>query len=276
MSSTRTEAVREAAPVRAHLPFERLLSRHGAIAGAALLIVVALSWRWLVSHGSSMLPMDGNGMGAMPIEPWSADYLGSAFLMWAIMMVAMMLPSAAPMILLHARINRAPTSSQRLVHSSLFALAYLLIWTVFSGVAAVAQTLLVDVGIISSASLAVGDHVIAAAILAAAALYQFSSVKIACLDHCRSPIHFIMHFGSPGTGGTLKLGLAHGLFCVGCCWVLMLLLFVAGVMNLGWVAVIAAVIFLEKVAPRQWPVSTAISLALLAAAAALLLTPLSA
>ncbi len=272
MSSTSTESVREAAPVRAHLPFERLLSRHGAIAGAALLIVVALSWRWLASHGSSMSPMDGNGMGAMPIEPWSADYLGSAFLMWAIMMVAMMLPSAAPMILLHARINRAPTSGQRLVHSSLFAIAYLLVWTVFSGAAAVAQTLLVDVGIISSASLAVGDHVIAAAILAAAALYQFSSVKVACLDHCRSPIHFIMHFGSPGIAGTLKLGLVHGLFCMGCCWALMLFLFVTGVMNLGWVAVIAALIFIEKMAPREWHASTVIGIVLLAGATGLIMS----
>lgn len=269
VSSTRTEA-REAASVRAHLPFERLLSRHGAIAGTALLITVALSWRWLVSHGSSMLPMDGSGMGAMTIEPWSADYVGSAFLMWAIMMVAMMLPSAAPMILLHARINRAPTSGQRLVHSSLFALAYLLVWTAFSGAAALGQALLLDMGAVSSASLAIGDHALAAAVLAAAALYQFSNVKIACLDHCRSPIHFIMHFGSPGIAGTLKLGLVHGLFCMGCCWVLMMLLFVAGVMNLGWVAAIAAVIFLEKVAPREWPVSSAIGLALLAGAAGLL------
>ncbi len=272
MSSTRTEGGGEAASYRAHLPLEWLLSRQGAIAGAALLIAIALSWRWLVSHGSSMMPMAGSRMGRLAVDPWSADYLGTAFLMWTIMMVAMMLPAAAPMILLHARINRAPTSGQRLAHSLLFTLSYLLVWTAFSGAAAIGQALLLEVGAVTSASLAVGDHVLAAAILLAAALYQFSSVKIACLDHCRSPIQFIMHFGSPGIGGTLKLGLAHGLFCLGCCWVLMLLLFVAGVMNLGWVAVIAAAIFLEKVAPRQWPVSTAIGLALLAAAAGLLFT----
>src|SRR5690606_13960590 len=149
---------------------------------------VVLSWRWLAIHGSSMMPMDGSSMGVMPLEPWSAEYLGSAFAMWAIMMVAMMLPSAAPMILLHASISRAPTPGMRLAHTSLFALAYLLVWSLFSSAAALGQALLLYIGLVSSASLAIGYEALAAALLAGAALYQFSRVKIACLDHCRSPV----------------------------------------------------------------------------------------
>lgn len=270
MSSTEADAVGKAASIRARPTFERLLSRQELITGAALLIAAGLSWRWLAIHGMQVMPMGGGRMGEMAIDPWSADYIGSAFLMWAIMMVAMMLPSAAPMILLHARIDRTLSSGQRLAHTALFALAYLFVWGVFSGAAVLGQALLLDIGLISAASLAIGDHALAAALLAGAALYQFSRVKIACLDHCRSPIQFIMRFWSPGIGGTLKLGLVHGLYCLGCCWALMLLLFVAGVMNLGWVAVISAIILLEKVARPEWPVSKAIGIVLLGGAAGLL------
>jgi predicted metal-binding membrane protein len=257
-------------PARRRPPIERLLSRSGLIAAAAMLIAVVLAWRWLLASGMSAMPMDGHVMA--PIHPWSFSYLVPAFAMWSVMMVAMMLPSAAPMILLHARIDRAPTSGRRLVHSLIFAGAYLLVWTGFSAIAALAQALLIDLGLLSGISLAVGDRMLAAALLVVAALYQFSPAKAACLDQCRSPIHFVMRYWSPGVAGALRLGLVHGLACVGCCWGLMLLLFVAGVMNLAWVAALAAVVLAEKLAAPKWQASKVIAALLFVGAVVLVAT----
>lgn len=266
MSSTSPGAPAATAAERVQLSFERLLSRSTLIAGGAVLFAAALAWRWLLLSDMSLMPMAMPGMGLAQVHPWSVAYLTTAFAMWAIMMVAMMLPSAAPMILLHARIDRVPTAGRRLVHTLLFTLTYLFVWTAFSALAAVAQAFLVARGIVSSASLALGEPSLVAAFLAAAALYQFSPVKAACLRQCQSPIHFVMRFWSQGVAGTLRLGLRHGLYCVGCCWGTMLLLFVAGVMNLAWVALLAAVVLLEKVAPARWQVSRLIGGAMLAGA----------
>lgn len=266
-SSISAEKADISAPARTRLSIERLLSRSGLIAGGALVLAAALAWRWLLT--STMGPMDHHAM-AMPVEPWSAGYLFSAWIMWAVMMVAMMLPSAAPMILLHARIDRAPTDRSRLAHTLLFTMTYLAIWAGFSALASLAQAALIDLDLVAAASLALGNRALAAALLVAAALYQLSRAKAACLDQCRSPIHFIMTYWSPGTAGTLRLGLVHGAYCVGCCWALMLLLFAAGVMNLAWVAAIAAIVFLEKVAPARWRVSKVIAGLLVAGAVALL------
>ena len=263
MSSIRSDEADGSAPARVQLSIERLLSRSGIIAGGALLLAAALAWRWLVT--SAMAPLDHPAM-RMSVQPWSAEYLVSAFAMWAVMMVAMMLPSAAPMILLHARIDRAPTETRRLAHTLLFSLAYLLVWAGFSAAAALAQALLISLHMVSAASLSLGDRAVAAGVLVAAALYQLSPAKAACLDQCRSPIHFVMRYWSPGIAGTLRLGLVHGAYCVGCCWGLMLLLFVAGVMNLAWVALIAAIVFLEKATPPQLQASKLIAALLLTGA----------
>ena len=228
------------------------------------MVAATLAWRWLATSG--MPAMGGHDMGGMTVEPWSADHLIAAFTMWGVMMVAMMLPSAAPMILLHARIDRAPTETRGLAHTLLFSLAYLLVWTAFSAAGALAQALLIHLDMVSAVSLSLGDRAVAAGVLVAAALYQLSPAKAACLDQCRSPIHFVMRYWSPGIAGALRLGLVHGTFCVGCCWALMLLLFVAGVMNLAWVALIAAIVFLEKATPPQWQASKLIAALLLAGA----------
>jgi predicted metal-binding membrane protein len=192
--------------------------------------------------------------------------------MWSIMMVAMMLPSAAPMILLYGRIDRTPDARRRLLHTAIFSLTYLLVWTGFAVVATLAQAVLIEVGLVSSANLALGDRTVAAAMLAGVAIYQLSPVKKACLDQCRSPIHFILRLWSPGITGAIRLGLAHGVYCLGCCWGLMLLLFIAGVMNLAWIALIAALVLAEKLAPPAWRANWLIAGALLAGAGALLLT----
>jgi predicted metal-binding membrane protein len=255
VSSTSPDQGAAPAAVRAQLSIERLLSRSPLIAGVALIAAVVLAWRWLLISDMSLMPMDGHGMAAMTVRPWSAAYLLSAFAMWAVMMVAMMLPSAAPMILLHARIDRVPTPARRLLHTLLFALTYLFVWVCFSALAAAAQALLVDRGLLSATGLALGAPILVATFLVAAALYQFSPVKAACLRQCQSPVHFVMRFWSPGVAGALRLGLVHGLYCIGCCWGIMLLLFVAGVMNLAWVAVLAAAVLVEKLAPPRWHAS---------------------
>jgi predicted metal-binding membrane protein len=174
------------------------------------------------------------------------------------------------MILLHARIDKVPTAARRLGHTLLFTLTYLFVWLLFSALAAVAQAFLVDRGLIAASSLALGEPILIAAFLVLAAFYQFSPVKAACLRQCQSPIHFVMRFWSQGVAGTLRLGLMHGLYCVGCCWGMMLLLFVAGVMNLAWVALLAAIVLLEKLAPPGWHVSRLIGSAMLVGAAWLL------
>jgi predicted metal-binding membrane protein len=210
------------------------------------------------------------GMAGMTTGPWSLAYLIPAFTMWALMMVAMMLPSAAPMILLHARIDRG-TPATRARDNALFALCYLAVWAGFSALAALAQAWLTDNGLVSSATLAVGTRQLSGALLLIAAIWQLTSAKAACLEQCQSPIRFVMRYWRPGPVGAIRLGLAHGLFCIGCCWSLMLLLFVGGVMNLAWVAVLAAVVFAEKAAPPAWRIDRWLALALALAAVAVLI-----
>lgn len=183
--------------------------------------------------------------------PLSADYLSAAFAMWALMMVAMMLPSASPMILIYARVARHNFGAAASSGITLFALSYVLVWSVFSLAAAFAQALLVHSGVVHSMRLQLGDGRLAGALLIAAGLYQLTPLKAACLDKCRSPLAFLSRGIRPGAAGALRLGIAHGLYCLGCCWVLMLLLFVGGVMNLAWVAGLALLVAAEKLLP--WP-----------------------
>jgi predicted metal-binding membrane protein len=229
---------------------ERLLSRNSIIAAAALALAAALAWAWLLSQ-----PAGGGvqmaGMGMQP-RPLSAGYLLPAFAMWSLMMVAMMLPSAAPMILLHARINRSPSARERLFHTLLFGLGYLLVWEGFSALAVGAQALLVAAGVVSGVALSVGPRALAAGLLITAALYELTAAKRLCLDTCQSPLVFVFRHWRPGAGGAVRFGIIHGLYCVGCCWALMLLLFVGGVMNLAWVALLAILILAEKLAPSKW------------------------
>ena len=234
---------------------------------ACLAAAVLLAWLWLAGgsggeHGAAMA-----GMAATePPAVWSAGYLGPAFLMWALMMVAMMLPSAAPMILLHARVAGHSGRRAGRLETLLFALTYVLVWAGFAAAAALAQAALIAAGLLHALALATGDVGLAAALMVAAGFYQFSELKHACLNQCRSPLSFILRLWRPGLRGSLRLGLRHGLYCVGCCAPLMLLLFVGGVMNLAWVAGLAGLVVAEKYAPRSWRISRVIGAGLLAAA----------
>jgi predicted metal-binding membrane protein len=216
-----------------------------AVVSLGLLGVAGLGWLYVVRLGREMADMTM----AMPrMTPWgSADFV-LTFLMWAVMMVAMMVPSASPMILIFAAINRKRLAAKTpLIRTGLFLGGYLLVWAGYSLLAALGQWGLHAAALISPA-LAVAPW-LGGLLLIAAGAYQFTPLKDACLSRCQSPFGFILTEWREGAAGALVMGLRHGAFCVGCCWVLMALLFVAGVMNLLWVAAIAAFVLLEKVAP---------------------------
>jgi predicted metal-binding membrane protein len=200
------------------------------------------------------------------LNVWSIGYLLPTFVMWTIMMVAMMLPSAAPMILLFARVSRR--AGPRL-NTMIFVGSYLLVWTLFSAFAALAQAALISAGALSDMTLMLGSAAAAGVMLVAVGLYQLSPLKEACLEACRSPLSFVMRLWRPGVAGTLRLGFAHGVYCLGCCWGLMLLLFVGGVMNLAWIAALAVLVLVEKTAPIS--LRKAISALLLSAGAVMIL-----
>jgi predicted metal-binding membrane protein len=170
--------------------------------------------------------------------------------MWAMMMVAMMIPSAAPMILMFATLNRRRRAQQGpLVSTTVFVLGYLLVWGGFSVGATLAQWGLHAAALLSP-MLVSTSPLLGGILLMAAGIFQWTPLKSICLRQCRSPLGFMMTEWREGAWGALLMGLRHGRYCVGCCWILMALLFVAGVMNLLWVAVIAAFVLVEKVLPR--------------------------
>lgn len=220
---------------------ERLIARDNVIVATALAAASLLAWAWLAR------PMDMALMGA----PATLAYFTAAFAMWTLMMVAMMLPSASPMMLLYARFAQARFGKAAVARVAIFILAYVLVWTACSALAALLQAALVAGGVVDAMDLAIGGSRLSGAILIAAGLYQLTPLKNACLEACRSPISFLTRGIRPGLGGAMRLGLAHGLYCVGCCWALMLLLFVGGVMNLAWVAALALLVAVEKLIP--WP-----------------------
>lgn len=248
---------------------ERLLRRDRAIVIAGLAAVVALAWLWLLRAAAAMdaeMSMHAAmGMAMPPVPPWRLADLVLLFAMWAVMMLAMMLPSAAPMILVFTAVNRRRADRGRpLARTGLFALAYVFVWTGFSAVAALAQWALQGLALVSPMMVATSPY-LGGALLVAAGAFQMSPLKHACLAHCRSPLGFLMAEWREGARGAFRLGLRHGAYCVGCCWLLMALLFVAGVMNLAWVAAIAVFVLLEKIVPAGAWLSRAAGVVLIAA-----------
>ena len=215
---------------------EAVLRRHRGVTLAGLLVVTALAWAWLAS---------GAGMGtamAMPMA-WTAERILFTLAMWWVMMIAMMVPAAAPTILLYARASPKP-------YSGAFLAGYLLCWLSFSLAAVAIQFSLETAGRLAPMEMALSSRWLAGGLLIAAGLYQFSPLKGACLAHCRSPAHWLSRHYRPGAVGALRMGLSHGAYCVGCCWMLMLLLFVVGVMNLAWIAALTLLVAAEKLFPR--------------------------
>jgi predicted metal-binding membrane protein len=196
--------------------------------------------------GNSMAPM----MHAMTgMQPWTATEFVLRLAMWAVMMVAMMVPTAAPMTLLYAAVARkAAARHNALAPTFIFVAGYMAMWTIFSLVATVAQHALEQAALLSP-MMSSRSAVFGAAVLIAAGVYQFTPFKDACLRSCRAPAHFLSRHWRAGNLGAFGMGLRLGAYCVGCCWILMGLLFVGGVMNLLWIAAIAIFVLLEKTIP---------------------------
>lgn len=249
-----------------------LLKRDRAIVLLSLAVAAAIAWAYLLAGaGMSAAPMKSMGGQMMAMAPrWSLAYAALVFVMWATMMVAMMLPSAAPTILLASALMRQRGGRQAFGPTGLFVLGYLAIWTGFSLVATIAQWALSRVGLLST-TMASDSRAFAAMLLVAAGLYQWTPAKRACLAGCRSPAEQITRFWPRGRAGPLLAGLWNGCFCLGCCWLLMALLFVGGVMNLGWIALIAILVLIEKVGPASGWLSRAVGLGLVAGGVVFLL-----
>lgn len=209
--------------------------------------MTALSWIYLIAMAAGMADM---GDMAMPqMRPWTLTDGLLTFVMWAVMMVAMMVPSAAPMVLLFAVIQGNRRDGSPVVPAWAFAGGYLAAWTAFSAGATLLQWLLREAALLSPMMVSTSPT-LGGVILLAAGVWQWTPQKAACLVHCRSPMEHLSASWREGKGGAFGMGWGHGLWCLGCCWALMALLFVAGVMNLLWVAAIALFVLVEKLAPR--------------------------
>lgn len=256
---------------------EELLRRDRTIIITGLIGLVLLSWLYLLYLTSTMpgemAEMERHAaMGvAMPqIHAWAATDLLLLFVMWTIMMVAMMVPSAAPMILLFAAIRRRRHEQQQpVVPVAVFLAGYLVVWAAYSAAATLAQWGLHTAALLS-ASMATTSSALGGVLLVAAGVFQWTPLKRVCLTNCRSPLSFIMTRWREGSRGAFAMGMDHGLYCVGCCWMLMALLFVAGVMNLVWVAALAIVALVEKVVPGGERIARVIGIGLVVAGGVLI------
>ena len=213
---------------------------------AALIGTTTLAWIYLIRESVGMMT---SSMEMVRLRSWDMTDLTLIFLMWSIMMIGMMIPSATPATMMYAGIARkAERQGAAVAPTAVFVSGYLTLWILFSVLATLAQWGL-DRAALLSPMMVTTSPVIGAALFIAAGVYQASPIKLACLEHCRSPAHFLSGHWRPGIAGAFRMGLEHGVFCVGCCWVLMGLLFVGGVMNLLWIAAIAIFVFSEKIIP---------------------------
>jgi predicted metal-binding membrane protein len=241
----------------ASTPLETALRHDRAIVAAALVAIAGAAWTYLLFESrrmdrSGICQCFGLAMSGPDVSPWSATAILPLFFMWAEMMVAMMIPSAAPVILTFAKVNRERQLQQRpFVATALFTGGYIAIWTVFSLVAALAQWTLHGAALLS-AGMKSTSSLLGGTLLISAGIFQFTHWKRACLAHCRSPLAFLLTQWREGRKGAVVMGICHGAYCTGCCWLLMALLFVAGVMNMVWVAVITVLVLLERVVPQRF------------------------
>jgi predicted metal-binding membrane protein len=230
------------------LLFGFLRYRRAVVAGA-LVAVIAAAWGYLLLGAGIEMDMAGRGMMAMPPR-WNLPYAGLILAMWIVMMIAMMVPTAAPTVLLFTVLAGDRLGSSNLVPATavVFSSGYVLVWCSFSVAATVLQWSLDRAGLLSE-SMALANATLASTVLIAAGVYQWTPLKEACLRHCRSPSEFLLCHWRGGTLGAVRTGARHGLFCLGCCWMLLALMFVGGLMNLAWVGAIALLVLLEKTIP---------------------------
>ena len=231
---------------------ESVLKRDRMLVMIALAVIVVVAAAYtLASVGMNMsaitmtkMAIEMPGMAMKPVD-WSTSYALIIFLMWCLMMIAMMVPSAAPMVLIHAAIGRKQEVDRPLAATALFVLGYVTVWMAFSLVATAVQWGLKSLGVLTG-MMEIASPMIAGVLLISAGLYQLTPLKGACLKHCQNPLTFILHHWRPGKAGAFRMGLEHGSYCLGCCLFLMALLFVGGIMNLIWIAAIALYVGIEK------------------------------
>jgi predicted metal-binding membrane protein len=254
--------------MRPHEPVSERAAPQGMVALVAtqprrtlgILAVSMIGWLFLawiaidMGHPVAQLTMPDS-------SSWSAASILAIWLMWALMMAAMMLPSALPMILTFVQLAMRAGERGR---ARGFVAAYLLVWFAFSAAATGAQWALQAMGWVDPMIVSRSAW-LTAVLLLVAGLYQFSPLKRVCLSHCRTPMGFLLGEWRPGASGAFVMGARHGLFCVGCCWALMALLFVGGVMNLAWIAALSIAVAIEKLAPRGERLAAALGIALIAA-----------
>lgn len=241
-------------------PIEKLVRKdQWIVAGAALVILAIAAWYTSAGVGMNMTALEmtrmagpiGEPMNMGPQPNWTLSYTILMFFMWWLMMIAMMIPSASPMILLYTALKRAGSKSERVVFLSLVFLGgYLAMWAAFSLAAVAVQWLAETIALSDGLMMTIQSRTFAAVVLIAAGLYQYTLLKEACLKRCRSPAHFLAAHNWPGTWGAFRTGCHHGAFCLGCCWALMMLLFVGGIMNLYWIVGLAIYVLVEKIVPH--------------------------
>ncbi|MEE4239688.1 MAG: DUF2182 domain-containing protein [Anderseniella sp.] len=250
---------------------EKLLRHDRIVVLASLGAVIAASWAYILAgagmgmpavHMSSLEmalgPLSSPGASTMSgmatVMPWTPGYAVLMFFMWWIMMIAMMLPSAAPTVLLYALVNRkaearTPDAPRQPWSAAAFTAGYLGAWAGFSILAVSLQWTFERTGLLSPMMLNTTSKVMAGSILLLAGIHQFTPLKEACLRHCRGPIQFLSQTWRPGAGGAFIMGLHHGAYCLGCCWGLMAILFFGGIMNLYWIIGLALIVLFEKLVP---------------------------
>jgi predicted metal-binding membrane protein len=233
-------------------PVAALLLRDRAIIWLALAGVTGLSWLYVYRQMGAMEEMADISMPAI-FTPWTASDFALNIAIWWAMMPGMMLPSAAPMILTFATINRQKRQrGQPFVPTMVFTTGYLIAWGLFGIVASFADWGFERAALIAPITGRL-TPVLGAVVVIAAGIYQLTQLKSVCLTHCRSPFDFVLNHWREGAAGALRMGVEHGLYCLGCCWFLMALLFAAGIMSLLWMAAITVFVFVEKLFPAgQW------------------------
>jgi predicted metal-binding membrane protein len=246
--------------MRADTPLEILLKRDRIVVLAALTGLVAVSWIYLIFDTMRMSDPAG---AMMQVRSWTLLDAELTLAMWIIMMVGMMVPGAAPTILLYGLVTRKQSRRGHvLAPTGVFVTGYLIAWSVFSVLATALQWLMEHVTLLTP-MVTLDSALAAGALMVATGVYQLTPTKRACLEHCRSPAEFLSRHWRKGFDGAIVMGLHHGAYCLGCCWGLMALLFVGGVMNLLWVAALAAFVLIEKLTPFGYAAARGTGLILL-------------
>jgi len=234
---------------------EYLLKRDRLIIISGLFFITLLSWLYIVYLYNQMVYMDMDALFfAMPMTPkWASTDFILLFLMWLVMMIAMMTPSVAPLILTFAKINRQRRQQDRpFVNTAYLIAGYFLVWAGFSVSATALQWLLQQIALLNP-EMKTTSKILGSIILIATGIFQFTPIKQTCLKYCRTPLGFVLQHWKEGKLSALLMGIENGFYCLGCCWLLMALLFVVGIMNLLWIALIAVFVLVEKITPNiKW------------------------